>query len=320
MAAAQPCRARGPVPAGAARGSRRHRQPRRQPAHPRRRAGASRIVHADRDTGFGAGDRARARGLRRGADAAQRTARRGRRTGRVGLDAARRLRTRPGLPRGPAGRGPRSRRRRPCSAPRPAAGTSHGCCSRSGLTTDGAGHRHTGLERREVDQGQHDGVRDVLAVGSAGMLVRRDVWDELGGYDPRLPLFRDDLDFGWRANLAGHRVEVVTDAVVHHAQAAAAGHRRLAATRDFPRRIDRRNAMFTVLANASPLGLALGLPAARAGDRAAGAAVPADPPAAAGRRRARRLPAPRRRHRRPALGPPVQAPARSSSRGGRCVR
>jgi GT2 family glycosyltransferase len=129
-----------------------------------------------------------------------------------------------------------------------------------GLTTDGAGHRHTGLERREVDQGQHDDVRDVLAVGSAGMLVRRDVWDQLGGYDPRLSLFRDDLDFGWRANLAGHRVEVVTDAVIHHAQAAAAGHRRLAATRDFPRRVDRRNAMFTVLANASPLGLALGLP------------------------------------------------------------
>ncbi|MDX6256124.1 MAG: hypothetical protein QOJ11_2458 [Frankiales bacterium] len=129
-----------------------------------------------------------------------------------------------------------------------------------GLTTDGAGHRHTGLDRREVDQGQHDGVRDVLAVGSAGMLVRRDVWDALGGFDPRLPLFRDDLDFGWRANLAGYRVEVVTDAVVHHAQAAAAGHRRLAATRDFPRRVDRRNAMFTVLANASPLGLALGLP------------------------------------------------------------
>src|SRR3954447_20243996 len=69
-----------------------------------------------------------------------------------------------------------------------------------GLTTDGAGHRHTDLDRREVDQGQHDSVRDVLAVGSAGMLVRRDVWDELGGFDPRLPLFRDDLDFGWRAN------------------------------------------------------------------------------------------------------------------------
>ncbi len=129
-----------------------------------------------------------------------------------------------------------------------------------GLTTDGAGHRHTGLERREVDQGQHDSVREVLAVGSAGMLVRRDVWDALGGFDPRLALFRDDLDFGWRANLAGHGVEVVTDAVVHHAQAAAAGNRRLAATTDFPRRVDRRNAMFTVLANASPFGLLIGLP------------------------------------------------------------
>ena len=61
----------------------------------------------------------------------------------------------------------------------------------------------------------------VLAVGTAGLLVRRDVWDELGGLDPRLPLLRDDVDLGWRATLAGHRVVVVTDAVVAHAEAAA---------------------------------------------------------------------------------------------------
>src|SRR4051794_10809684 len=91
-----------------------------------------------------------------------------------------------------------------------------------GLTTDGAGHRHTGLERHEVDQGQHDGVRDVLAVGSAGMLVRRDVWDQLGGYDARPPMFRDDLYFGWRGHPAGPPGEVVTDAVVHPTQAAPA--------------------------------------------------------------------------------------------------
>lgn len=129
-----------------------------------------------------------------------------------------------------------------------------------GLTTDGAGHRHTGLERHEVDQGQHDHISDVLAVGSAGALVRRDVWDALGGYDGRLAMFRDDLDFGWRANLAGHRVVLASEAVVHHAQAAATGRRRLAATGDHPRRVDRRNAMFTVLANASTPGFLLGVP------------------------------------------------------------
>ena len=36
------------------------------------------------------------------------------------------------------------------------------------------------------------------------MLIRRDVWDQLGGFDPNLPLFRDDIDFCWRAHAAGY--------------------------------------------------------------------------------------------------------------------
>ncbi len=98
-----------------------------------------------------------------------------------------------------------------------------------GVTIARSGRRETGLERREQDQGQHDGVHDVLAVSTAGMLVRRDVWHALGGLDPVLSLYRDDVDFGWRVNSAGHRVVCVTDAVVHHAEAASHGRRKLGA-------------------------------------------------------------------------------------------
>lgn len=119
----------------------------------------------------------------------------------------------------------------------------------AGVTIDGAGRRETGLEVREVDQGQHDGVHETLAVSTAGMLVRRDVWDALGGLDPDLPLFRDDIDFGWRANSAGYKVVVVTDAVMWHAEASARRRRVIAAAGDHPRRLDRRNAMFVLFAN-----------------------------------------------------------------------
>ena len=51
------------------------------------------------------------------------------------------------------------------------------------------------------------------------MLVRRDVWDALGGPDPALAHARDDLDLCRRAHLAGHRVIVVPGAVVAHAEA-----------------------------------------------------------------------------------------------------
>jgi GT2 family glycosyltransferase len=118
-----------------------------------------------------------------------------------------------------------------------------------GVTLDAAGRRDTGIDRREFDQGQHDGVKDVLAVSTAGMLIRRDVWEELGGFDVRLGLFRDDIDLGWRAHTAGHRVFAVSDAVVYHAEAAARRHRPIGLTSDDPRRIDRRNALYVLLAN-----------------------------------------------------------------------
>jgi len=92
-----------------------------------------------------------------------------------------------------------------------------------GITSDG--RRVTGLERGEHDQGQHDGDRDVLAVSSAGMLIRRDIFDALFGFDPELPLFRDDLDLCWRAHRMGERVIVATNARLHHREASAHGRR-----------------------------------------------------------------------------------------------
>ncbi|MDQ1701751.1 MAG: hypothetical protein QOF57_1003, partial [Frankiaceae bacterium] len=129
-----------------------------------------------------------------------------------------------------------------------------------GFTVDTSGRRETGLERREIDQGQHDNIRDVLAVGTAGALIRRDVWDALGGFDPELPLFRDDLDFCWRAHLAGHRVCVAPQATVRHAGAAATRRRHLHAAPDRPRRVDRAHALYTLFVDMSAVGLLVTVP------------------------------------------------------------
>lgn len=88
-----------------------------------------------------------------------------------------------------------------------------------GVRTTPWGRRMTDVEPGELDQGQLDGRTDVLAVGLAGALVRRDVWDALGGPDPALGEFGAGLDVSRRARLAGHRVVVVPSAVVRHAQA-----------------------------------------------------------------------------------------------------
>jgi GT2 family glycosyltransferase len=125
-------------------------------------------------------------------------------------------------------------------------GTDRKSLRETGITIDRAGRRVTGIERGERDQGQHDGERGVLAVGSAGMLVRRDVWDQLGGFDSRLKLFRDDLDFCWRVQGAGYRVRVVTDAVVYHRELSA---RNVRVDRARAQRLDRRNALYVLAVN-----------------------------------------------------------------------
>jgi hypothetical protein len=119
----------------------------------------------------------------------------------------------------------------------------------AGITTDRAGRRRTGVEPGEIDQGQYDGNRTVLAVSSAGMLVRRDAWDQLGGFDGNLPLFRDDIDFCWRAHAAGYDVRVVTDAVVYHRELAARQIRKTPATGGHPRLLDRRSALYVFAVN-----------------------------------------------------------------------
>lgn len=123
----------------------------------------------------------------------------------------------------------------------------------TGVSIANSGRRWTGLDRREQDQGQHDQVRPVLSVSSAGMLVRRDVFRELGGFDRRLPLMRDDVDLCWRAHAAGHRVLVAPDAVLHHAEAAARERRTVdcaGRSSASPHRVDKAGAVYALLTNA----------------------------------------------------------------------
>ncbi|MEV8253437.1 glycosyltransferase family 2 protein [Rhodoglobus sp. NPDC076762] len=74
--------------------------------------------------------------------------------------------------------------------------------------------RSVGLVNDELDQAQHDVQTDTLGVAGAGMLVRREVWAALGGFDPKLTSVDAALDFCVRARLAGHRVVAVADARV----------------------------------------------------------------------------------------------------------
>jgi GT2 family glycosyltransferase len=89
-----------------------------------------------------------------------------------------------------------------------------------GRAIDRFGAPYTGIEPGEVDQEQHDGVRDVFYVTTAMMLVRVDLFRELGGFDPATFPGAEDLDLCWRARLVGARVLVAPDARASHREAA----------------------------------------------------------------------------------------------------
>ncbi|MEY9913265.1 GT2 family glycosyltransferase [Catenulispora sp. MAP12-49] len=118
-----------------------------------------------------------------------------------------------------------------------------------GVTVTADGRRWTGLEDGEHDQGQHAEPTPVLSVSSAGMLIRREVWDRLRGFDRAIPMFRDDLDFCWRANNAGYEVLTAPKAVLWHAEAAARGERRISAGVSRPHFEDRQHALYAVTVN-----------------------------------------------------------------------
>lgn len=98
-----------------------------------------------------------------------------------------------------------------------------------GQTIGRGGQRLLDVEPGELDQ-HHMAPRTVLGASTAGLLVRRSAWRQLGGTSPELPLFRDGLDLGWRANAAGLDVRTCPQAALHHRQAGRRGLREGALT------------------------------------------------------------------------------------------
>ncbi|MGZ8733678.1 MAG: glycosyltransferase [Acidimicrobiia bacterium] len=88
-----------------------------------------------------------------------------------------------------------------------------------GMAIDRFGVEYSGIEPGELDQEQHDGVRDVFYVSSAAMLLRADLFAELAGFDPETSPGGEDLDLCWRARLIGARVLVAPDARARHYRA-----------------------------------------------------------------------------------------------------
>jgi GT2 family glycosyltransferase len=85
-----------------------------------------------------------------------------------------------------------------------------------GLGMDRFGEIDPVIEPGEVDQEQHDGVRDVFVLPSAYLLVRADLFRQLSGFDPAIDFYGEDTELCWRIHHSGARVVVVPSARVRH--------------------------------------------------------------------------------------------------------
>jgi GT2 family glycosyltransferase len=72
------------------------------------------------------------------------------------------------------------------------------------------------LKTIEEDRGQYDDRRDIFWASGACMAVRARVFRELGGFDARFFAHMEEIDFCWRAGLAGWRIAVEPRSEVFH--------------------------------------------------------------------------------------------------------
>ncbi|WP_052428350.1 glycosyltransferase [Actinopolyspora erythraea] len=143
----------------------------------------------------------------------------------------------------------------------------------AGLSMDTSGRVRTGprtpgldpaLGAGRVDPDSALQVSEVLAVSSACALVRREVFDELDGFDERLPVSCAEVDLGWRVNATGRLVLCVPGARMRHASSSHGGERgpatsggRLTVAAATARR---RGEVRTYLANVGQRAYRLGVP------------------------------------------------------------
>lgn len=68
----------------------------------------------------------------------------------------------------------------------------------------------------EDDHGQYDTPSQIFWASGAAMFVRADVWRQLGGLDEDFFAHMEEIDFCWRAQNAGYRIEYCPHSVVYH--------------------------------------------------------------------------------------------------------
>lgn len=94
--------------------------------------------------------------------------------------------------------------------------------------------------------------REIFIAGGCALLIRREVFEEVGGFDPEYFMYSDDVDLCWRAQVAGATIMAAISSRIHHRGAVAVNPAGGAATTEFrtadtKRFFSNRNTLLTLL-------------------------------------------------------------------------
>ena len=75
-----------------------------------------------------------------------------------------------------------------------------------------------GIQRGYLDEPgpEFDQARKTLFACGGAMAMRRDLFLEIGGFDPEFFAYYEDVDLGWRTWVQGHEIWYVPDAICYH--------------------------------------------------------------------------------------------------------
>jgi hypothetical protein len=69
----------------------------------------------------------------------------------------------------------------------------------------------------EIDKGQYNKICEIDFASGAAMIIRRELWEKLEGFDPIFFIYYEDIDLSWRVRNTGHKVVYIPQAKVYHA-------------------------------------------------------------------------------------------------------
>ncbi len=73
-----------------------------------------------------------------------------------------------------------------------------------------------GTSSYEIDQGQYDELEIVFAACGANMLIKRELFEQIGGFEDKYFAYYEDTEYSWRTWLNGWKIIYEPKAVIRH--------------------------------------------------------------------------------------------------------